>query len=384
MSLEEFALAAAPQEMRDTIKGKRPEMTIQGITLDTASYQTFRENLGAVAARVEEEKTAFQKAKKWATEQHRDGEADARMRAQLEEKKREMRGKFLPELTITLLFLVAWYFILDKVIVPMGSDPMELFKHVDSTWLIVWYALGSIVWLVTIFRGLISSHFKNIGRWIRLVFCVLLVGISVVAFTVNYPMHAGNTYQIDTAEELLAAKNFPRGTSFKLTADIDMEGEEISYLFDEFHGNFWGNGYTISNIELKKSEETGLFRENYGTIDSVKVSGLTINWTSGGIYYLPEFQLAALVTENYGTVKGSCSLENVKYDYYNDNKVQKFDKSFTPDFDVCRGHFVAFNAGTVETESFTTSNLSSADSWLSIWSNYVGHTDMMYAKNPTE
>ena len=385
MSLEEFALAAAPKEMHDALDGTMPEMQLEGISLDTKAFQAFRKNMTTVGARVVEEKKEFQKAKKWATDQHRDGEAEERMRAQLEEKKRKMRGKFLPELLWTILFLGVWFVVLD-IITKVGTNPMAVFKHISSTWLVILFAIVSLVWLLWIFSNMRASKFCNIGRTIRFVLCILLVGLSAVSLGSTIPRASTQTFDISTKEELLAAKNFPKGTSFKLTADIDVEKEEIKFLFNEFYGTFDGNGYTISSVVLKKNARSGLFRENYGTIQNVKVNKIIVHWNHKGGYYAPNYKVAALVAENYGTVTGACSLTNVTYDHKDetDDRNQTVTLTKPASYDTCRGHFVAFNAGTVDTESFYLEFTGTNDMWDKLWSAFVGYTDMAYAVTPDE
>ncbi len=75
---------------------------------------------------------------------------------------------------------------------------------------------------------------------------------------------------------------------------------------------------------------------------------------------------------------------NATYDHTGNDKNQAVSFNKSASYDVCRGHFVAFNAGTVVTDNFSASDLFTKDKWDNIWSAYIGHTDMMYAKNPTE
>ena len=89
MSLEEFALAAAPKEMHDALDGTMPEMQLEGISLDTKAFQAFRKNMTTVGTRVMEEKKEFQNAKKWVREQYDRGMQAVRAARDAEERKKE-------------------------------------------------------------------------------------------------------------------------------------------------------------------------------------------------------------------------------------------------------------------------------------------------------
>ncbi len=284
ISLEGFIEAAMPEEAQNLLAGKMPEMALEGVAIDTAALDTFRQHMVTVGTRVAKEKKAFLDAKKWLDAQHQAVvELDRRIE-QAEQEKKRLRGKFLPELLYTLLALGLCALPL-KLLTDATSEvsAMNVFKYISSTWFYILMVAGTIWGIYYTFVSPKKSRFKNAGRVIRFVICTLVLLFCCTAtFTLFNNVVSDNTYSISTKEELLAAKNFPRGSSFELTADIDMEGKEIKHLFGEFHGTFDGNGYTISNVVLKKSKTTGLFRENYGTIDGVKVSNITVYRKHGG------------------------------------------------------------------------------------------------------
>ena len=387
MSLANFVKAAMPENAQVILDGKAPELALEGIAIDTAALDTFRQHMMVVGARVVKEKKEFEKAKKWLQMEYNAAQDVERVLAEARAEDKRMRGKFLPELLFTLLALGICALVL-KILTDSTSlvSAMKVFKYISSTWFYILMVGGTVFGIVYTLRSAIKARFKNAGRVIRFVICTaVLLFCCVGTFSLFPNVIANNTYSISTKEELLAAKNFPRGTSFKLTADIDMEGEEIRYLFDEFHGEFWGNGYTISNVVLKKNARSGLIRENYGTVKNLKVDIITVHWNHKGGHYAPNYKVATLVAENYGTVTGACSITNVTYDH--DDETDDKNQTVTlksASYDTCRGHFVAFNAGTVHTEEFVLSGVSVKDRWDSAWSTYVGHTDMSYAVTPKE
>ena len=77
-----------------------------------------------------------------------------------------------------------------------------------------------------------------------------------------------NVVKISTYEELNKIKENPNGF-FQLTNDIDLSGQAWGYRFD-FYGYLYGDGYTIKGLT------TPFVNSNYGTIDSLNISNVTI------------------------------------------------------------------------------------------------------------
>ena len=102
------------------------------------------------------------------------------------------------------------------------------------------------------------------------------------------------------------------GKFFKLTADIDLGGNEwtpIGGYYHCFKGTFNGDGHTVSNFKIKKSDDNyiGLFRYNNGTIMNLGVEKAEI---SG--YY----NVGGVCGENNGTIK-NCYNTGAVSGYYN-------------------------------------------------------------------
>lgn len=90
--------------------------------------------------------------------------------------------------------------------------------------------------------------------------------------------------EISNAYDLKEIDTDISNASYKLTADIDLEGEEV-ILFDssstKFEGTFDGNGFKISNFKLKSATASGLF--GYSKNATFKDLTLeTINFTTTG------------------------------------------------------------------------------------------------------
>lgn len=70
--------------------------------------------------------------------------------------------------------------------------------------------------------------------------------------------------QIETAEELWAIKEFKKGVTYEIVADLDMHGFEYPGYYPEIYGTIEGNGHTISNVEysgfLGSVYNTGMIR----------------------------------------------------------------------------------------------------------------------------
>ncbi len=123
---------------------------------------------------------------------------------------------------------------------------------------------------------------------------VLVVGI--IPASIFAADEAPAVTEIGTLDELKALRdevnngNTFAGKTFKLTADIDLLGEEwtpIGNPTNWFQGNFDGDGHTISNLKITSGEYAGLFGyiksgpANYTpgianlTVNNVDISGVT-------------------------------------------------------------------------------------------------------------
>ena len=97
-----------------------------------------------------------------------------------------------------------------------------------------------------------------------------------------------NPYEISTATQLKAINN-NLSACYKLTANIDLNGEDFTPLGNAesgtFLGIFDGNGFTISNLNVFSGKFAGLFGCNEGTIKNVKLSGIYVYGTRyiGGV-----------------------------------------------------------------------------------------------------
>lgn len=97
-----------------------------------------------------------------------------------------------------------------------------------------------------------------------------------------------NPYEISTATQLKAINN-NLSACYKLTANIDLNGEDFTPLGNAesgtFSGIFDGNGFTISNLNVFSGKFAGLFGCNEGTIKNVKLAGIYVYGTRyiGGV-----------------------------------------------------------------------------------------------------
>lgn len=119
---------------------------------------------------------------------------------------------------------------------------------------------------------------------------ILLVSI-LTSLLCCFPVSAASVTEISTADQLKAVKDNLAG-SYRLTADIDLGGEEWEPLGDEatpFTGTFDGNGKTVSNFTVTADEDYGKNHAGFfgtvstGTIKDLKIATATIT-TSYSIY----------------------------------------------------------------------------------------------------
>ena len=297
MTLEQFVKAATPDEATQCLKGKMPEMTLEGVTLDTDAFAQFRNNMMAVASRVTREKKAFLEAKKWLSQEYETEMQQVRTQRATEERRKAKAKTFWLEVLFTLLLVgaAAGFFYFAKVYVV--EHPMSALRFISSGWL---KAMSIIAVLGSIFYTWYRAYdvdYKPLGKKLRLIASVASIA-SVVVLFMSLNTVAEGTYDISTPEELKAAGNFPVGSSFTLRGDVDMEGAKMKHLFRTFEGTFDGNGYTISNVETRTSSTAGLFGENRGTIRNLTVSGITVNWKARSGTPGCEFEVGVLVAIN--------------------------------------------------------------------------------------
>jgi hypothetical protein len=114
--------------------------------------------------------------------------------------------------------------------------------------------------------------------------------------------------------------------SFVLLNDIDCKNRTITIDVNvTFMGELNGNGYTISNLTVKrtsKSKGTGIFLENYGYIHDIKFKDCTYDLTDDVVYYtinnrkVYTTDIAFLCPANYGTIQ-NVELSSIKCMYKN-------------------------------------------------------------------
>ena len=105
---------------------------------------------------------------------------------------------------------------------------------------------------------------------------------------------------------------------FKLTADIDLGGNEwtpIGGYYHCFKGTFNGDGHTVSNFKIKKSDDNyiGLFRYNNGTIMNLGVEKAEISGKTcvGGVCGFNDGVGTIRNCYNTGAVKGEATVGGV-------------------------------------------------------------------------
>ena len=107
-------------------------------------------------------------------------------------------------------------------------------------------------------------------------------------------------YLVKTLAQLKAVKNYPK-RHFKQTANINGNNAKFAPLFSAqtpFSGSYNGAGYTIKNLVINGSNETGLFAAvgTSGRIEKLKLSNITV--TANG----SDACAGSLVGVNWGTV----------------------------------------------------------------------------------
>ena len=103
-----------------------------------------------------------------------------------------------------------------------------------------------------------KNNYKNFNflNYIAAVILVILCIVQIVPDTsvkAETAENTGDITEIHTAAELVKASENQTG-SYRLMADIDMTG--IDWTPWDFSGKFDGNGYTILNLSVTKTNNT--------------------------------------------------------------------------------------------------------------------------------
>lgn len=186
--------------------------------------------------------------------------------------------------------------------------------------------------------SLTAGEFSNADKW-------------AITGGINYPCPAGiynlfgqpeslqadpydifNEIEIGTKEEFLAFRdkvnngNSMAGKTVKLTADIDLEGEEWvsigvpgstkSANCKSFCGTFDGNGHTISNMTTFLEPTSGYVDMQGGLFSSLGDGAVVKNFTLTGTYEVHNISTSTGTTDYFGSVanavKGTVLIQNVK------------------------------------------------------------------------
>ena len=128
---------------------------------------------------------------------------------------------------------------------------------------------------------------KFISVILSIVLILSFMPCNLVAFAATLGTEL-NPYEISTASQLKAINN-NLSACYKLTANINLNGEDFTPLGNAevgaFSGEFDGNGFTISNLNVFSGKFAGLFGCNKGTIKNVQLSGIYVYGTRyiGGV-----------------------------------------------------------------------------------------------------
>ena len=177
-----------------------------------------------------------------------------------------------------------------------------------------------------------------------------------------------NPYEISTATQLKAINN-NLSACYKLTANIDLNGEDFTPLGNAesgtFSGIFDGNGFTISNLNVFSGKFAGLFGCNEGTIKNVKLSGIYVYGTR---------YIGGVVGQN--TTLGSvfnCSVSSG--DIEADDGINE----------IYAGGIIGYNEGFVEGTFSNNANLKiNNESSLAVAGGIIGKNNSVYSVNITD
>ena len=177
-----------------------------------------------------------------------------------------------------------------------------------------------------------------------------------------------NPYEISTATQLKAINN-NLSACYKLTANIDLNGEDFTPLGNAesgtFSGIFDGNGFTISNLNIFSGKFAGLFGCNEATIKNVKLSGIYVYGTR---------YIGGVVGQN--TTLGSvfnCSVSSG--DIEADDGINE----------IYAGGIIGYNEGFVEGTFSNNANLKiNNESSLAVAGGIIGKNNSVYSVNITD
>lgn len=104
-----------------------------------------------------------------------------------------------------------------------------------------------------------------------------------------------------------------RDVYYQLTNDIDFNNQTVASLGSDsnaFEGTLDGNGYSVKNIAITSSANTGLFAKIgvNGTVKNLKLENMTVSGSQGGTYTIYAGGIAA---KNEGIIE-NCHLANSK------------------------------------------------------------------------
>ena len=157
---------------------------------------------------------------------------------------------------------------------------------------------------------------KQLYVW-AIVFCIAVSFMPIPVFaepddtqteTTEEPVIPEDAVYISTAEDLLKfaedciEDTWSQGKTFVLSADIDLTGVEF-YGVPTFGGTFYGQGHTVSGIDMQKDNSVvGFFRyvQKNAIVDGLNLEG-TISPKSNPT-------VGAVVGCNYGTIQ-NCNVK---------------------------------------------------------------------------
>ena len=162
-------------------------------------------------------------------------------------------------------------------------------------------------------------------RWniLAIAICMMLLAVPVHAEEQMAPLvFAGgdgteeNPYQVATAEQLDAVRN-DRKAHYIQVADIDLVGwnwvpiqNHAVGVESAFCGSYNGNGYKISNLSIKATDDEtrycGLFAYNDGQLENIALDKINIDYTSAN----GNCRIGAVTGDNNGLIK-NCTVSGV-------------------------------------------------------------------------
>lgn len=134
--------------------------------------------------------------------------------------------------------------------------------------------------------------------------CVLLeLCLPIISYASDETIYIGTKEELLSFAKSCSYDEWSKGKSFKLTADISLEGEDFAPI-PSFSGSFDGAGHTISGINIEGAySPAGLFGvvEGGATIKNLKVQGVVAPSGDKGF-------VGGIVGDNSGTIE-NCIFE---------------------------------------------------------------------------